>query len=58
MKILDRYLFTEFLRNLFWIAIAFLFLFLIIEFFEKIRMFLSNQATFMQMGSYFFSGCR
>ncbi len=53
MKILDRYLFAEFLRNLLLITISFLFLFLIIDFFEKIRMFLSNQATFAQMGSYF-----
>lgn len=53
MKILDRYLFTEFLRNLFLIMISFLFLFLIIDFFEKIRMFLSNHATFSQMGSHF-----
>ena len=54
MKILDRYLFTEFLRNLFFITISFLLLFLIIDFFEKFRMFLSNHATFGQMGSYFF----
>ena len=53
MKILDRYLFTEFLRNLFLITISFVLLFLIIDFFEKIRMFLSNHATVMQMGSFF-----
>jgi lipopolysaccharide export system permease protein len=53
MKIVDRYLVTEYLRNLLFITLSFLFLFLIIDFFEKIRMFLSNHATFAQMGSYF-----
>lgn len=54
MKILDRYLLREYLRNLLFISASFLFLFLIIDFFEKIRMFMSNQATALQMGSYFF----
>jgi lipopolysaccharide export system permease protein len=54
MRILDRYLVTEFLRNLLYITLSFLSLFLIIDFFEKIRMFLSNHATFTQVGSYFF----
>lgn len=53
MKIVDRYLIHEYLRNLLFIALSFLLLFLIIDFFEKIRMFLSNHATFGQMGSYF-----
>jgi len=53
MKILDRYLVTEYLRNLLFITASFLCLFLIIDFFEKIRMFLSNRATIVQMGSYF-----
>ncbi|MCX5821397.1 MAG: LPS export ABC transporter permease LptG [Deltaproteobacteria bacterium] len=53
MKIMDRYLVTEYLRNLLLITLSFLSLFLIIDFFEKIRMFLSNHATFAQMGSYF-----
>jgi lipopolysaccharide export system permease protein len=53
MKIVDRYLVTEYLRNLLLITLSFLSLFLIIDFFEKIRMFLSNHATFAQMGSYF-----
>jgi lipopolysaccharide export system permease protein len=53
MKIVDRYLIHEYLRNLLFITLSFLALFLIIDFFEKIRMFLSNHATFKQMGSYF-----
>jgi lipopolysaccharide export system permease protein len=53
MKIVDRYLINEYLRNLLFITLSFLSLFLIIDFFEKIRMFLSNNATFAQMGSYF-----
>jgi lipopolysaccharide export system permease protein len=53
MKIVDRYLIHEYLRNLLFITISFIALFLIIDFFEKIRMFLSNHATFGQMGSYF-----
>jgi lipopolysaccharide export system permease protein len=53
MKIIDRYLIHEYLRNLLFITLSFLALFLIIDFSEKIRMFLSNHATFGQMGSYF-----
>jgi lipopolysaccharide export system permease protein len=54
MKIIDRYLLKEYLRNLFLIAVVFLLLFALIDFFEKIRMFLSNQATVSQMLSYSF----
>lgn len=54
MKIIDRYLLKEYLRNFFLIAVIFLFLFLLIDFFEKIRMFLSNHATVFQMLSYSF----
>jgi lipopolysaccharide export system permease protein len=53
MKILDRYLIVEFSRNLLFITACFISLFLIIDFFEKTRMFLSNHATFQQMASYF-----
>ncbi|MCE5262889.1 MAG: LPS export ABC transporter permease LptG [Deltaproteobacteria bacterium] len=53
MKIVDRYLIREYLRNMLFITLSFLSLFLIIDFFEKIRMFLSNHATLLQMGSYF-----
>jgi lipopolysaccharide export system permease protein len=54
MKIMDRYLVTEYLRNLLFITLSLITLFLIIDFFEKFRMFLSNHATFWQIGSYFF----
>src|SRR5574340_836628 len=53
MKILDRYLIVEFLRNLLFITASFVSLFLIIDFFEKTRMFLSNHATFQQVVAYF-----
>jgi lipopolysaccharide export system permease protein len=53
MKILDRYLTIEFSRNLLFIAVCFISLFLIIDFFEKTRMFLSNNATFLQVASHF-----
>ncbi len=52
MKILVRYLTFEFLRNLLLISVCFLSLFLIIDFFEKIRMFLINNATFQQMATF------
>jgi lipopolysaccharide export system permease protein len=54
MKIVDRYLVTEYLRNLLFITLSLISLFLIIDFFGKFRMFLSNHATFAQMASYFF----
>jgi lipopolysaccharide export system permease protein len=53
MKILDRYVRREFSRNLLFITVCFISLFLIIDFFEKIRMFLSNHATFQQMAAHF-----
>ncbi len=53
MKILDRYLTVEFLRNLLFITASFASLFLIIDFFEKTRMFLSNHATFQQIAAHF-----
>ena len=54
MNILDRYCAKEFLRFLAIIIISFVSLYLIIDFFEKIRMFMSNQATLYQMVSFFF----
>jgi lipopolysaccharide export system permease protein len=54
MSILDRYCAKEFLRFLAIIVISFVCLYLIIDFFEKIRMFLSNQANTYQMVSFFF----
>jgi lipopolysaccharide export system permease protein len=53
MKVLDRYLIVEFSRSLLLIAACFVSLFLIIDFFEKTRMFLSNHATFQQIAAHF-----
>jgi lipopolysaccharide export system permease protein len=54
MTILDRYVIKEFIRLFFLILALFLSLFLIVEFFERIRMFLSNNASPHQIVSYFF----
>jgi len=54
MKILYRYLAYEFVRNLIFITLCLIALYLIIDFFEKIRMFLSNNATIQQMAAHFF----
>lgn len=53
MKLLDKYILKEFLRFLVITLLSFIALFLIVDFFEKIRMFLSNKATAFQMASYF-----
>lgn len=54
MTILDRYISREFIRIFFLVIVSFLSLYLIIDFFERIRMFLSNNASFYQIASYFF----
>lgn len=54
MKTLYRYLTYEFTRNLVFITLCLISLYLIIDFFEKIRMFLSNHATVQQMAAHFF----
>lgn len=54
MKILYRYLAYEFARNLVFITLCLISLYLIIDFFEKIRMFLSNHAHVQQMAAHFF----
>jgi len=54
MRVLDRFLIIEYLGNLLLITVSLVLIFLIIDFFGKFRMFLSNHATYMQMGSYFF----
>jgi len=54
MSILDRYISKEYIRIFFLVVASFLSLYLIIDFFEKIRMFLSNSASFYQIASYFF----
>jgi len=54
MSILDRYVTKEFFRLFIFILAIFTSLFLIVEFFERIRMFLSNNASLYQIISYFF----
>lgn len=53
MKLIDKYILREFLRFFFILCVACIALYMIIDFFEKIRMFLSNQATAAQIASYF-----
>src|SRR3972149_1510928 len=53
MNILDRYTAKEFLRYFALILLSFVSLYLIIDFFEKIRMFISNKATLYQVFSFF-----
>jgi len=53
LTILDRYILKEFLKFLGITCISLIILFLIVDFFEKNRMFLSNHATAKQMASYF-----
>ncbi len=52
MSVLDRYISREFLLTFGFVLLAFLCLYLIIDFFERSRMFLSNNATIAQMLSY------
>ncbi len=52
MSVLDRYISREFLLTFFFVLLAFLCLYLMIDFFERIRMFLSNNATIAQILSY------
>ncbi|MCU0581639.1 MAG: LptF/LptG family permease, partial [Syntrophales bacterium] len=53
MMLLDRYILREFARLFLFLVVCFLGLYLIIDFFEKIKMFLSNSATLPQMASFF-----
>jgi len=53
VKLLDKYILKEFLKFFTITFLAFIALFLIVDFFERIRMFLSHQATAAQMASYF-----
>ncbi len=53
MKLIDKYILREFLRFFLITCVTFIALYLIVDFFEKIRMFLSNRATASQMLSYF-----
>lgn len=54
MSILDKYVSREFLRIFFMMIVSFIAVFLIVDFFGRIRMFLSNGATLVQMAKYFF----
>lgn len=54
MTILDRYVTKEFIRLFVLVLALFTSLFLIVEFVERIRMFLSNNASLKQILSYFF----
>jgi lipopolysaccharide export system permease protein len=49
VKLLDKYILKEFLKFFTITFLAFIALFLIVDFFERIRMFLSHQATAAQM---------
>lgn len=53
MKIVTRYLAREFTQNFFLALGAFSATYLIVEFFERINVFLYNQATWPVMGAYF-----
>lgn len=53
MNILDRYVLKEFTKLFCLIVLSLICLYLIVDFFERIRMFLSNHATLYQMLSYF-----
>ncbi len=53
MKLLDQYILREFMRFFIITFISFIALFLIVDFFEKMRMFLSNQASIFHIISYF-----
>jgi len=54
MKILDRYIIREYLKLLFLLLLSIISIYLIIDFFGKIRMFMSNNATVGQMAAHFF----
>lgn len=54
MKLLDKYILGEFIKFFAITFLAFIALFLIVDFFERIRLFLSHNATLTQMASYFF----
>jgi len=53
MNILDRYVLKEFVKLFCLIVVSLICLYLIVDFFERIRMFLSNHASLGQILSYF-----
>ncbi|MBN2283264.1 MAG: LPS export ABC transporter permease LptG [Deltaproteobacteria bacterium] len=54
MRILDRYISREFIKTFLLIMVSLVALYLIVDFFERLRMFLSRDATVLQVVSYFF----
>jgi lipopolysaccharide export system permease protein len=52
MTVLDRYITREFLLTFLFVLLALLFVYLLVDFFERSRMFLSNNATIDQILSY------
>ena len=52
MTVLDRYIAREFVLTFGFVLLAFLCLYMVVDFFERIRMFLSNSATLGQIVSY------
>ena len=52
MRLLDKYVLKEFLRFFIVICISFITLYLIVDFFSKVRMFLSNNASVLQIASF------
>lgn len=54
MKIIDRYILKEFFLFLCMIMGLFVTLFIIIDFFERLKLFLNNNASLSQMGSFIF----
>jgi len=53
MKTLDRYIVGEFLKLFIMLMVSLIGIYIIVDFFQRIRMFLSNDATFLQMFQYF-----
>lgn len=53
MRTIDTYILKEFARNLVLIILSLIVLYLIVDFFQRIRMFISNGATLPQMTAYF-----
>ena len=55
MTVLDRYIAREFILTFLFVLLAFLCLYMVVDFFERIRMFLSNNAGLAQIVSYHLS---
>ncbi|MCK9229311.1 MAG: LPS export ABC transporter permease LptG [Syntrophales bacterium] len=53
MRTVDTYILKEFARNLVLIILSLIVLYLVVDFFQRIRMFISNGATLPQMAAYF-----